>query len=89
VADFLTPDVVSAIRSHMNNDHADDNVTICRGVGGHAEVTAATVAGLDLDAVEFEAHGPAGRFTIRIPFSAPLTERADVRAELARMVHES
>jgi putative heme iron utilization protein len=87
---WLTPEIVDAVRAHMNGDHAADNVVICRGVGGHPSTSEATMTGMDLDGIDFAvvADGTAG--SVRIPFAdAPLRERAQVRAEVTRMFRES
>ncbi len=87
--DFLTDDVVRAVAQHMNADHAADNVVICRGVGGHPGVQRAEMTGLDLDAVEFRGDTDSGPVVVRIPFAERLVDRAQIRAEVARMFHES
>lgn len=86
---FPTPEVVAAVCAHMNGDHAEDCVVICRGLGGRPDTTAARMVGMDADTVELLAEGPGGTATVRVPFSSRLTARAQVRAEVARMYHES
>lgn len=88
--DFLTDEVVAAVTAHMNGDHAEDNVVICRGVGGRPDVVAATMSGLDREAITFTVATTDGATDeVRIPFSAPLADRPQIRAEVARMYHES
>ena len=87
--EWLTDDVVAAVTAHMNGDHAADNVVICQVAGGRADTTAADLVGLDGDAVEFRTDGPTGEQLVRIPFSSTLADRAQIRAEVARMYHES
>lgn len=86
---FPTPDVVAAVSAHMNGDHADDCVVIAKVLGERPDTTAATMTGMDAEAIELTATGPQGDEVLRIPFSETLTERAQVRAEVARMYHES
>ncbi len=88
-AAWLTADVVTAILRHMNDDHRDDNVVICRGVGGVADATEAVCVGLDLHAVTFTAQTSTGRRDVRVPFAAALTDRPQVRAEIAALYHEA
>ena len=89
-AGWLTDDIVDAVTAHMNGDHAEDNVVICRGVGNTPETTAAVMTGLDVHGIEFTATTPAGEQLVRIPFrGAPLAERAEIRAEVAAFFHES
>jgi putative heme iron utilization protein len=89
VADWLTQDVVDAVRAHMNGDHSDDCVVICRVLGDQPSTTAAEMTGLDADAIHFRATTDSGELDVRVPFAMTLTERAQVRAEVARMYHES
>ena len=86
---FPAPEVVAAVCAHMNGDHADDCRVICAGLGGHPDTTAARMVGMDSDAVEFLAERPGGPTPVRVPFSTRLSERAQVRTEVARMYHDS
>lgn len=86
---FLTTEVVAAVTAHMNGDHAADNVVICRVAGGRPHTLEATMSGLDATAIEFVAVGPCGTETVRIPFRESLADRAQIRAEVVRMYHES
>ncbi len=86
---WVTPEVVEAVMAHMNGDHAEDCVVICRALGGRPDTIAARMSGMDAEGIELRATGPHGELPVRIPFSEPLTERAQVRAEVARMYHES
>ena len=90
MSDWVSPDVVAAVMAHMNGDHADDCVVIAKVLGERPDTTAAEMTGMDADAIELTATGADGGAEIlRIPFSDRLTERAQVRAEVARMYHES
>jgi len=86
---WLTDDVKRAVMAHMNGDHIDDNVVICRSAGGRPDVTAATMTGLDVEGIEFTVEAPGGADVVRIGFPAPVTERAQIREHVARMYHES
>jgi putative heme iron utilization protein len=87
---WLTPDIVDAVKTHMNGDHAADNVVICRGLGGVPATTEATMTGMDLDGIDFAVVSDGGPSAVRIPFAdAPLRGRAEVRAEVTRMFRES
>lgn len=88
-AEFPTPEVVAAIMKHMNEDHADDSVLICRSLGGQPSTTAAVMTGMDADAIGFTAHTDAGPTPVTVPWSERLTERPQVRAEVVRMYHDA
>ncbi|MEV4706015.1 biliverdin-producing heme oxygenase [Actinoplanes sp. NPDC049316] len=85
----LTPEAVEQIARHMNDDHAEDNVLIVRGLGGVGAATAARVSGLDADGMEFEATVDGIAVPVRIPFRERLTERRQVRGEAVRMYREA
>jgi hypothetical protein len=87
--DWLTDDVIAAVAHHMNTDHAEDNLVICRGVGGVPDATTAHFEGLDRHSATFVATTPDGTRTVRVPFAAPVTERAAIRAEVAALFHTS
>jgi len=87
---FPTPDIVAAILRHMDEDHADDSVLICRALGQQPATVVAAMTGMDADSITFRATLASGASTtVTIPWSERLTERAQVRAEVARMYHES
>jgi hypothetical protein len=110
---IFTPEVVDQIAAHMNGDHADDNVLICRAFGKEPAISAARMSGMDADGMDFvalipgvpEAPAVSGapgvpaapdvpgpsvvEVRIRVPFSARLTERRQVRAEAVRMYREA
>jgi putative heme iron utilization protein len=89
VTDPFPPEVVAQIARHMNGDHADDNVLIVRGLGGANGATAARMSGMDADGMDFQAAVDGIEVPIRIPFSARLTERRQVRAEAVRMYQQA
>ncbi|GAB3237527.1 hypothetical protein GCM10027447_36720 [Glycomyces halotolerans] len=89
-AGFASPDpfgeeAVAAICRHMNVDHAEDTLVICRAAGGRPEATAARMTGLDGDGGDFAVTVPGGEAAVRIPWSRRLTERAEVRTEVVRL----
>jgi hypothetical protein len=81
--------VIEAITRHMNHDHTDDTLVICRGVGGHSTATAARMETFDGSGAEFTTTVGGVATPLRIAWSTPLTERAQVRPEIVRMYHES
>ena len=87
--DPFSPAVIEAITRHMNIDHAADSLLICRTLGGQPEATAVTMTGLDPCGVTFLVERPGGPVTTSVAWSEPITERAQVRAEVVRMFHEA
>ncbi len=86
----FSAEVVAAIARHMNDDHGEDNVTICRGLGGQPTTTAATMTGMTPDGIVFGATLDGGdEVEVVVPWSEPITERAQVRAEVVRMHTEA
>ncbi|WCO68260.1 DUF2470 domain-containing protein [Iamia majanohamensis] len=85
----FSPEVVTAVARHMNDDHAEDNVTICRGLGGQPGTTAAVMTGMGPEGLELEATVDGAPVPVVVPWSGPITERAQVRAEVVRMHTEA
>lgn len=85
----FAPEVVAAIARHMNDDHAEDNAVICRGLGGQPATTAATMTGMTPAGIVFEATVDGAPTEVVVPWSEPITERAQVRAEVVRMHAEA
>ncbi|HET8930343.1 MAG TPA: DUF2470 domain-containing protein [Acidimicrobiales bacterium] len=87
--DWLTDEVITAVAHHMNSDHVDDNVVICRGLGGCDDATAATFVGMTTTVARFSVTGPDGEREIEIEFADEVSERAQVRTEVAGLYHRS
>lgn len=83
------PDVVAAVCRHMNDDHPDDSLLICRTLGGRPDATAARMTGLDAEGADFEVTGDSGVGNVRLPWSTTLTERPQIRLEVVRMYEEA
>ena len=100
MSDPFSAEVVAAIARHMNDDHAEDNVTICQGLGGQPRTLSATMTGMTPDGIVFAATvacdaGAEGadhqtdQVEVVVPWSEPITERAQVRTEVVRMHTEA
>ena len=74
---------------HMNNDHAPDSLLIVQALGHEPSATAALMSGMDGEAILFDATVNGEPKRVRIPWSTPLTERAQVRPEVVRMYREA
>ena len=85
----FTPDAVAAVTAHMNNDHADDSLLICRALGGQLAATSAQMTGLSEAGAEFTAIVGGRPEPVLIPWREPVTDRAQVRAEIVRMYAEA
>ncbi|MDF5751769.1 DUF2470 domain-containing protein [Spongiactinospora sp. TRM90649] len=85
----FSDDVVAAVTRHMNDDHGDDALLICRSLGGRPEATAARTTGVDSGGMDFAAVVDGAEVAVRVPFAAPITERAQIRLEVVRMYREA
>jgi putative heme iron utilization protein len=81
----FSAEVVDAVRRHMNDDHADDSLLICRTLGGQPAATSATMRGMDPDGIAFAVLVDGAELLVRVPWSEPVTARAQVRAEVVKM----
>ena len=79
------PEVVEAIARHMNDDHAEDNVRICRALGGRPDTRVARMTGVDGDGIDFEVSGPQGDGPVRIEWPSRITERPQVRVAVVEL----
>ncbi len=82
-ADF-EPAVVTAVLAHMNGDHADDNLLIARAFGS-STATACRMIGFDGDAGSWSYTVGSAESTLRIPWSAPITQRPEIRSEIVAL----
>jgi hypothetical protein len=94
---------VAAIVAHLNADHAEDMLTICRTLGGRPDATAAVVTGVDADGLTLRAIAPGpsqgdgdgsgldGRegTVVRLGWPAPIRMRSDVRIQVVRLYDEA
>ncbi|HEU5129956.1 MAG TPA: biliverdin-producing heme oxygenase [Glycomyces sp.] len=83
------PEAVAAVCRHMNDDHADDTLVICRGAGGRPEAAAARMTGLDGDGGDYAVTVDGREEPLRIPWGRRLTERPEIRTEVVRLFTES
>jgi len=83
------PDVVTAVLRHMNNDHADDCVLICRALGEQPGTIRAVMSDVDGEAAYFDATVGETVVPVRVPFREPITERPQIRAEVTWMYHQA
>lgn len=77
--------VVAAIVKHMNADHADDSLLICRTLGGQPSAREAHMVGFNAEHAVFSARIDGGVVDVRIGWAGAVRERADVRAEVVGM----
>ncbi|MEV4802929.1 DUF2470 domain-containing protein [Nonomuraea sp. NPDC049421] len=82
----FTPDVVEAIKRHMNDDHAEDGLLIVRGLGGRPDAGTAVTSDVDAEAITFTIDGGE---RVRVPWGETLTERAQVRKAVVRLYREA
>lgn len=87
-ADPLAP-LAAGVVAHMNADHADALVAICRHLAGRADVESATMTGVDRYGFDAVAYAPGGRVALRLGFGAEPTTADEVRREMVRLVGEA
>ncbi len=79
----------SGIVAHMNDDHAEALVLVCRHQAERPETTEATMSAVDRYGFEVVATSPSGRAGIRIGFPEPVVTPEEVRAALVAMVRQA
>jgi glyoxylase-like metal-dependent hydrolase (beta-lactamase superfamily II) len=78
-------DVVSAVLTHMNTDHAADNLAIVRAFADPHAVSAA-MTGLDDTGGTWAWDG--GR-ELRLAWTATISERPEIRREIVHLYEEA
>lgn len=68
----------------MNDEHRDDNLLIARAFGS-TDATAATMTSLDNRGGSWRFTGPGGDHDLTVPWSEPISERAQIRREVVRL----
>lgn len=85
----FSPQVVTAVLAHMNDDHAEDNLRIVQAFA-RSDATAAVMTGLDESAGLWTVETPAGAEELRIAWPAgPITERAEIRREVVALYEQA
>lgn len=87
-ADPTTAFAASVI-SHMNEDHADSLVRLCRHQAGLADTTAAELRAVDRLGFEMNAITPRGPRFVRLGFAAPVETPEQTRAAFVALVNEA
>lgn len=84
-------DVVAAVCRHMDDDHRDDALLICRTLGGQPAATQVRTVGVDTEAMDFVVTVDGRPTPVRVPFGRPISQRPEIRTavvELARRAAE-
>ncbi|MEW6152908.1 MAG: DUF2470 domain-containing protein [Actinomycetota bacterium] len=87
--DPLAGAAAAAIVGHMNADHAEAQVLLCRHQGGRPSTAEATMSAVDSYGFEMVAAGPEGRSAVRLAFPEPCTTPDEVRRAMVAMVGEA
>lgn len=77
------------IIGHMNADHREALVLLCRQRAGRSDITEATMSAVDRYGFEVVAVTPTGRAAIRLGFPAPVVTADEVRRALVGMVRDA
>jgi len=75
------PEIVAAVLHHMNDDHLDDNLLIARAFA-EPQATSSVMKSLDGSGGTWAYIGPAGEHELTVPWSAEISERAEIRREI-------
>jgi hypothetical protein len=80
----FSSDIVTAVLRHMNNDHTSDSLLISRAFGSPS-AESATMTDLDENGGTFTYSIGAEQHTVTVPWSAPISERPQIRREVVVM----
>ena len=76
--------IVAAVLSHMNSDHRDDNLLIAKAFAD-ASADAATMVSFDGAGGQWSYTIGGSVHTLALPWSVPITERAEIRREIVAL----
>ena len=79
----------AAIIDHMNADHAQAQVLLCRHLAGLAETTEATMSAVDRYGFEMVAVTPTARSPVRLGYPEPCADVDGVRRAVVSMVADA
>ncbi len=83
------PEVVLAVTTHVNEDHAAETLLICQVHGARPDATAARMTGVDETGGDYMVTVGGLETPVRIPWGHPITERAQIRWEIVRFYREA
>jgi putative heme iron utilization protein len=83
----LSTDAITAMMSHMNDDHADAVIAYARHFGGATDVDAAQITAMDRHGIVVTTTSGAESKAIPIAFDHELTDADDGRDTLIAMYH--
>jgi hypothetical protein len=76
---------VAAVVKHMNFEHADDSLLICRTLGRQPSARIARMVGFNETRALFSARIDGGDVDVWVPWRGPITERGQVREEIVAL----
>jgi putative heme iron utilization protein len=79
----------AGIIAHMNADHQEAMVLICRAFSKAGDVTAAKMTGVDRYGFEMSVKTPEGPRPVRVAFDHPVNTPEDVRTAMVARVREA
>jgi hypothetical protein len=79
--------VVEAILGHMNREHNDDSLVICRAYGPTPDAVSAELVSIDESGMTFSIDTGGVVEALLLGWTEPVEERADIRAEIVRRYH--
>lgn len=82
-------EAAAGIIGHMNADHADAQVLLCRHLAGRPDTTEASMSAVDRYGFEMVAVSPSGRAAVRLGFPEPCTTGEAVRQAIVAMVTDA
>lgn len=81
----FTDEIVRAVVTHMNHDHAADTLVICRALAGLPDATGAQMADLDDQGITLVAEVAGEEQTVKVPWFETPADRVGIRHEIVRL----
>lgn len=81
----FTDEVVRAVVTHMNDDHAADNLVICRALADLPDANGARMTDLDDQGLTLVAEVAGEEHTVKVPWFETPVDRVGIRHEIVRL----
>ncbi len=79
----------AGIIEHMNANHGEAQVLLCRHLAERPDTQSAVMSGVDRYGFDMIATGPSGRAAVRLGFPMPCTDSGQVRKAMVAMVADA
>ena len=89
VAGTFPAETATAIIQQLNEEHAAEALLVAQTQGEQAQASAAVTTAVDWTGITFAVTTEGQTQPVRVPWPAPIVQRADIRRQLLELYHEA